>query len=101
MKFMMTGVVISVAAFIFASPVSASAGAVKNKQPIAHALSKKINKEVRTCMENGTKHTHAYEQQKHLKMMMPRTYEKCQQGVSSACQMTASVLAAMETNQSK
>ncbi|TDF41373.1 hypothetical protein EYS14_00475 [Alteromonadaceae bacterium M269] len=101
MKFMMTGVVISVATFMFVLPASASENAVKKEQPIAQALSKKINKEIRTCMENGTKHTHAYEQQKHLKMMMPKTYEKCEQGVSSACQMTASVLAAMETNQSK
>ena len=71
------------------------------KQPIAYALSKKVNKEIKICMESGSTHSLEFENHKHLKMMMPETYEKCDKGVKSACEVKRSVLIAMELTHNK
>jgi hypothetical protein len=81
--------------------ISPDAIALEKNQPIANALSKKINKEIQICMDGGSAHSHAYEKEKHLKIMMPKTYDKCESGVKSACDMKESVLIAMEVAYNK
>jgi hypothetical protein len=83
------------------SPANADEATNAKEQPIAHALSKKINKDIEICMENGSTQSREFENHKHLKMMMPETYEKCEKGITSACDVKKSMLIAMELANNK
>jgi hypothetical protein len=89
--------------FLLLAPQVANADekGAQAKQPIAYALSKKVNKEVKICMEKDSTHSLEFENHKHLRMMMPDTYEKCDKGVKSACDVKKSVLIAMELTHNK
>jgi hypothetical protein len=92
---------VSVTLFVVSPYLNASELKTEESQPIAYSLSKKINKEIKICIENGSPHTHAFESQKHLKMMMPKTIERCEKGIQSACDVKKSVLLAMEVANNK
>lgn len=77
------------------------ASLAEEKESIARALGKKISSEVAICIEGGSGQSHEFENQKHLKLMMPETYEKCAKGVKSACDVKSSVLLAMELANNK